>query len=127
MEPRPFIKDQSWKARWLCFRHAARGIAVHISTQANARIQGIAALLIAGLSWALGLSAMEWCAVVGAIGLVWVAEMFNTAIEFLVDFVSPNIHPLAGRIKDVAAGAVLVSSLTAAVIGAIIFLPKLLR
>jgi diacylglycerol kinase (ATP) len=67
---------------------------------------------------------MEWCGVVAAIGLVWTAEGLNTALEFLTDLVSPEYHELAGRAKDVAAGAVLSASIAAGVIGAIIFLPK---
>jgi diacylglycerol kinase (ATP) len=71
------------------------------------------------------LSALEWCAVVLAIGAVWTAEAFNTALEALVDLASPENHPLAARAKDVAAGAVLCASISAVVVGAIVFLPKL--
>ena len=73
-----------------------------------------------------GLSRLEWCAIVAAIGLVWTAEGLNTALEFLTDLVSPERHPLAEKAKDVAAGAVLTAAMTAATIAAIIFLPKLL-
>ena len=68
---------------------------------------------------------LEWCAIVAAIGLVWTAEGLNTALEALTDLVSPGEHPLAGRAKDMAAGAVLCAAIAAAIIGAIIFLPKL--
>jgi diacylglycerol kinase (ATP) len=64
--------------------------------------------------------------VVVAIGLVWTAEGFNTALEALVDLVSPDRHPLAGRAKDVAAGAVLCAAIAAAIVGAIVFVPKVL-
>ena len=60
-----------------------------------------------------------------AIGGVWVAEAFNTSIETLVDLASPEHHPLAGRAKDVAAGAVLCASIAAVIVASIIFLPKL--
>ena len=69
---------------------------------------------------------MEWCWITLAIGLVLLAEMFNTAIEYLTDLASPEIHPLAKKTKDVASGAVLIAALVAVVIGLLIFLPKLL-
>lgn len=126
MEPRRFVKDRSWKARLTCFRDAARGLKVHLATQANARIHAGATVLAVALGLPLGLTPSEWLAVVVAIGLVWVAETFNTALETLVDFVSPEIREEAGRVKDIAAGAVLLAAITAAVIGAIIYVPKLL-
>ena len=55
------------------------------------------------------------------------AELFNTAIEKLVDLVSPQQHPVAGQVKDIAAGAVLVCAATAAIIGLIVFIPYLTR
>ena len=68
----------------------------------------------------------EWIAVVCAIGIVIVSEILNTAIEKLTDMVSPEIHPKAKVVKDLAAGAVLMASIVAAVIGLIVFLPKIL-
>jgi len=60
-------------------------------------------------------------------GVVIAAELFNTAIEKLVDLVSPQQHPVAGQVKDIAAGAVLVCAATAAIIGLIVFIPYLTR
>jgi diacylglycerol kinase len=60
-----------------------------------------------------------------AIALVWTTEAINTAIEKIVDFISPDFHPKAGEIKDLAAGAVLIASLFALITGLIIFVPKL--
>ncbi len=77
------------------------------------------------LGFALKLATWEWCAVVLTIALVWSAECFNTAMEGMVDLVSPERRPLAGRIKDLAAGAVLAAAIGAAAVGAIIFAPKL--
>jgi diacylglycerol kinase len=68
---------------------------------------------------------MEWCALVSAIALVWAAEALNTAVELLTDLVQPERHPLAGRAKDAAAAGVLLASIGAAVIGALVFLPRL--
>ena len=105
--------------------YALRGVAAVLATQANARIHAAATLVVIAAGWWLRLSALEWCAVILAIGGVWVAETFNTAIETLVDLASPEHHPLAGRAKDVAAGAVLCASITAVAVASIIFLPKL--
>jgi hypothetical protein len=68
----------------------------------------------------------EWCWIVLAIVSVWTAETLNTAFEFLTDVASPEFHPLAGKAKDVAAGAVLLSAIGAVAIGIIIFWPHLL-
>jgi len=69
------------------------------------------------------LSRWEWCVLLITISMVLACELFNTALEKLTDLVSPNFDPRAGAVKDVAAGAVLVASIAAAIIGSIIFLP----
>ena len=79
------------------------------------------AVIIAGI--VLGITRNEWIMVVMCIGTVLAAELFNTAIEKLVDLVSPERHPVAGRVKDIAAGAVLICAVAAAIIGLIIFIP----
>lgn len=98
-----------------------------LATQANARVHAVLTVAALALGWWLVLTKTEWLFVITAIGLVWVAEGFNTAIEFLVDLVSPEIDPRAGRVKDVAAGAVLAAALTAIVVGALVFFPKIAR
>ncbi len=82
-------------------------------------------MVIGGL--ALSVSPLEWCALVMAIGAVLVAEALNTSIERIVDMLSPEIRPLAGNIKDLAAAAVLLAAFAAATVGGMIFAPKLLR
>jgi diacylglycerol kinase (ATP) len=77
------------------------------------------------LGFVLGLERWEWCVLAGATGLVWVAECLNTALEALADLASPGEHPLAGRAKDIAAGAVLCASATAVIVGCLVFGPKL--
>ena len=79
------------------------------------------AVIIAGI--VLGITRTEWIMVVMCIGTVIAAELFNTAIEKLVDLVSPERHPVAGQVKDIAAGAVLICAVAAAIIGLIIFIP----
>jgi diacylglycerol kinase (ATP) len=77
--------------------------------------------------WYVGVTRAEWCWIAFACMAVWSAEAFNTAIECLTDLVSPEFHPLAGRAKDTAAGAVLIAAIGAAIIGAMIFWPYLAR
>lgn len=108
------------------FGYAFRGVVTLLVTQGNARVHAVASVIVIGLGWWLKISAGEWCAAVLAMGLVFTAEALNTAIEAAVDLASPELHPLAGRAKDVAAGAVLCAAIAAAIVGAIIFLPKLL-
>lgn len=113
--------------RWASFRYAFQGMAVLFSGQANARIHAAftAAVLIAG--WCFGLSAVEWALVALAVGLVLSAEAMNTALELLADKLEPERDPIIKQIKDVAAAAVLLAAIAAAVVGVIVFLPRLLR
>ena len=106
------------------FGYALRGLGMMLTTQANARIHAGATLLAVAAGFWFRISRGEWCAVVAVIGLVWTAEGVNTALETVVDLVSLDPHPLAGRAKDVAAGAVLCAALAALVIGALIFGPR---
>lgn len=114
------------KSRLKSFQYAFQGIADLIRTQPNARIHLVLAALAVFLGWAFSLSAAEWCLLALAAALVFAAEAFNTALEYLTDLVSPEYHELAGRAKDAAAAAVLFSAAGAAVIGLILFLPRFL-
>jgi diacylglycerol kinase (ATP) len=100
--------------------YALRGLGFMLAER-NARVL-LAATAAAGAAglW-VGLSGLEWCAVVAALALVWVAEGLNTAVERLTDLASPDFHPLAGKAKDVAAGAVLVAIAAAVSIALIVF------
>ena len=82
----------------------------------------IMAVLLAG--WYVQLAIADWLWIILAVGLVLVAELLNTAIEVLVDLVSPEYNAMAGKVKDIAAGAVLVAALISVCIGAVIFIPK---
>jgi len=108
------------------FRYAFAGIVELVRTQRNATVHLIAATVAIAAGFFFGLSKMEWCAVVFAITIVIAAESVNTAIEYLTDLASPDYNPLAGKAKDLAAGAVLISSMGAIVVGIIIFLPKVI-
>jgi len=90
------------------------------------RVHAAFTLAVVALGAALRITAGEWCAVLLAAGLVWAAELANTAIEWLADRVSREREDAIRDVKDVAAGAVLAASIAAAVVGLIIFLPRLL-
>lgn len=111
-------------SRLASFAHALRGLRVFVS-QPNARIHCAAAAVVVLLAWWFGVSDMEWIALVLAIALVMGAEAMNTALEYVVDLASPDWHALARDAKDVAAAAVLVCSVGAAVVGAVVFWPYL--
>ncbi len=114
------------KKRIESFKYAFAGIGHFVKSEPNVIIHLFAGVIATGMGFYFGISKMEWCLVVFAIGSVLTAEAFNTAIEYLTDLVSPDYHVLAGKTKDVAAGAVLISAIAAAIIGVIIFLPKIL-
>ncbi len=114
-----------WQKRINSFKYAFTGIATLVRTQVNAKVHLVCAVLVIGAGCFFSISFVEWCLVVIAIGFVLAAEAFNTAIEFLTDLVSPEYHELAGKTKDLAAGAVLIAAVTAIAIGLFIFLPKL--
>ncbi|MDP2239482.1 MAG: diacylglycerol kinase family protein [Burkholderiales bacterium] len=107
------------------FGYALRGLAILAATQHNARIHAIATVLVIAAGVLFRISLTEWCLIVLAITCVWVAEALNTAIEFLVDLVSPDPQPLAAKAKDVAAGAVLIAAIGALAIGIIVLGPKI--
>lgn len=108
------------------FGYALSGIAYTIKTQMNFRIHLVAILMVVLAGWYFHLSANEWLWIIFTIGLVLVTELLNTAIEILVDLVSPDFNIQAGRVKDVAAGAVVIAAIISVVIGSIIFIPKFL-
>ncbi len=113
------------KKQFNSFRYAIKGIIELIRTQFNARIHLFAAAIVILAGFYFNISTTEWCLCIFAIATVLAAEGFNTALEFLTDLVSPDYHELAGKTKDVAAGAVLLTAIGAAIIGLIIFLPKI--
>ncbi|MCX2482356.1 diacylglycerol kinase family protein [Pedobacter sp. MR2016-24] len=108
------------------FGYALSGIAYTTKTQLNFKIHLLAIAVVSLSGWFLKLTISEWLWIVLAIGLVLVTELVNTAIELLVDLVSPAFNPQAGKVKDIAAGAVLIAAAIAVVTGAIIFIPKLI-
>ena len=106
---------------------ALKGILYAFKTQHNIWIHIFVMVFVITAGFIFRLNLIEWGLIVFAIGIVLVSELINTAIESLVDFISPNYNKNVGLIKDVAAGAVLISAITSVVIGLIIFLPKIIR
>lgn len=113
------------KKRLKSFSFALKGIKSAFSTEPNMKIHGIIALLVVIFGILFQISINEWLLCLLCFGLVFGLELINTSLENIVDLVSPEIHPTAGKIKDLAAGAVLISALFSAVIGLIIFIPKI--
>lgn len=113
----------SIKARLRSMTYAAQGIVVLVREEHNARVHLGASCVVLLTGWRLHCSWDEWRWLLLAIGLVWMAEAFNTAIEVLCDLVQPGFHPQVKRIKDLAAGAVLLAAVTAALIGMTVFGP----
>jgi len=106
------------------FKYAFRGIAMVLKSEKNMLIHVIISILVLICGILFQISTTEWMICLLCFGLVFSTEMMNTAIETLVDLVSPNHHKLAGKAKDIAAGAVLVAAIFAAITGLIIFIPK---
>ncbi|MFK7808153.1 MAG: diacylglycerol kinase family protein [Saprospiraceae bacterium] len=116
----------SLRQRFNSFKYAIAGIREVTSSQMNMKIHICCAIIAVLFGFLFSISPSEWCFVIMAIAAVMTAEAFNTAIEHLTDLVSPDHHPLAGKTKDAAAGAVLLTAIGATVVGLLIFLPKIL-
>ena len=110
----------------VAFRYAFAGIRYLLWTQRNAKIHIALGLTAVALGLLLRIERGEWLALVLTIALVLVAEGVNTAVEAVVDLASPGYHPLAKTAKDVAAGTVLLAAIASVIVGAIVFLPRLL-
>ena len=113
-------------ARAKSFSFAFRGIMLIMKTQHNFCIQILITVLVVILGLILKIKEIEWLFLVLSAGMVIMAESFNTAFEFDIDLTSPTYHPYARDTKDVAAGAVLISVITATIVGLIIFVPKII-
>ncbi|MDF1691920.1 MAG: diacylglycerol kinase family protein [Zhongshania sp.] len=113
--------------RFSSLRDALNGLGILIVEQHNARIHLFAAICVVALGLLTGLSGLEWILVFAAIALVWLAEAFNSALEYVCDAAVPETHELVGKAKDVAAAGVLISAGFAVVVGVWVFVPGLLR
>jgi diacylglycerol kinase len=107
------------------FVYAFNGFSYALKTQLSFQMECAATVIVVLLGLYLQLSSNEWLWITLAIALVLMLELLNTAIEVLVDLVSPQIQPKAGIIKDVASAAVLIAAAFAIVVALFIFVPKL--
>lgn len=107
------------------FRHALRGLALAFRSERSFRIQSFAALLVIALILVLPLDILERVILLLVTMFVLVLELLNSSLERLVDLSKPRLHALAGDIKDLMAGSVLVAAVCAAIIGFVILWPKL--
>ena len=113
----------SFKKQLKSFTFAWKGILTCAGHEQNIPFHLIAAIIVLAAGFCFGISRTEWMVVMLCIGTVIAAELFNSAIERLVDMVSPEWQKIAGEVKDIAAGAVLITAIAAAIVGMIVFLP----
>ncbi|WP_343603873.1 diacylglycerol kinase family protein [Fluviicola sp.] len=117
-------KRFSVKDRIKSFTYAIQGLKTLFREEHNARIHLLAALLVVASGFLLNISGNEWIALIIVMGLVFICEAFNTALEALCDYVQPEKHPQIKKVKDLAAAGVLISAISALITGIIIFGPK---
>lgn len=108
------------------FKYASEGIKQSYKGEQNLKIHTFIAILVIVFGFFLKISYFEWLVCLLLIGLVLMTEFFNTAIEYVVDLASPRIHPLAKAAKDTASAGVLIMAIISAIIGLLIFVPKLI-
>jgi undecaprenol kinase/diacylglycerol kinase (ATP) len=109
------------------FVYACGGIRSCFASEPNFRIHSLSAIVVLILSVVLNISPTEWIAVGFCIAFVITMEMLNTALEKICDIVQPELHPTIKKVKDIAAGAVMVSAIFSLITGLIIFLPKIIQ
>lgn len=113
--------------RVISFHHALRGIWTALKDQPNLKFHFLVAYLVILGGIFFDITQTQWLIIVFMIGLVISLELTNSAIEEVVDFFTQNLHPGAKRAKDIAAGSVLIASITAAIVGLVIFIPYILE
>ena len=107
------------------FQYAIRGVSIAMQEQLNMKIHAVAILCVTGAGSYLDFNYVDWCIVIMASGAVLGAEIINTSVEEIVNFISPEKTQKAGRIKDLSAGAVLTVSIAALLIGLVLIGSKL--
>lgn len=111
------------RTRYNSFRFAFKGLNAVFRSEPNMHLHVLASVVVLVMAYRFEVTRVEWCLLLLCIGMVWVAEIFNTSIETLTDLVSPEHHILAGKTKDLAAGAVLMAAITAVAVGLFVFIP----
>ncbi len=110
-----------FKKRILSFAHAFKGITFALQTEVHMKLHALAALVVICAGFYFDVTTMEWALLVMCIVAVIGMEMLNSSIENLCDHLHPSRHEAIGKVKDMAAGAVLVVSIGAAVVGGLVF------
>ena len=113
------------RARINAIRIAFDGLFYVLRTQPNVKVYGVITLAVILAGGLFGISRIEWIILAITIGFVWSAEAFNTAVETLVDLVSPEENVNAKIVKDSSAGAVLISAIISILVGLLIFGPRI--
>lgn len=108
------------------FTYAAHGIVYALKNEKNFQIESLVAGAVLGLAFLMGFSTLEWGILFLVCASVLGMELINTAFERVIDMLKPRVHPFARVVKDLMAGAVLLVSATAVIIGALLFLPHLI-
>lgn len=119
-------KTYSIKRFFSSFIYACSGIKSAIKTEQNLLLDLICGIVAIAGGILLKISMIELAIIIVVIGLVISMELINTSIEYVVDMAMPEVHPLAKLSKDIAAGAVLITTIVALIVGLIIFLPKII-
>jgi undecaprenol kinase/diacylglycerol kinase (ATP) len=119
-------KSFSISDRIKSFKYAFAGLRTLFIEEHNARIHLISAVIAIVLGLVLKISPNEWVALIVAMGLVFICELINTSLEALADFASAEKHPQIKKVKDLAAASVLISAVSALLVGIIVFGPKIM-
>ena len=116
----------SARSRFGSFRFAIKGLLTLLKYEHNSRIHLLAALAVIAAGIVLKISMPEWCLIIIVTGLVFMAELLNTALEEMSDIIDPEWNEKIRKVKDYAAAAVLISAIVSVVVGGLIFIPKIL-
>jgi len=129
-ESKDFLKKQTVDDKsslTYSFRYAGRGILQVFRSERSFRLQVLVLAFVVVAGFIFRITGMEWVLILMAAGIVLISELINTAIEYAVDLITEEYRILAGHIKNITAGAVLVSAIIAVVIGLVIFVPYFLE
>lgn len=121
MTPSTFSRNRLIKS----FSYAFNGLKSFFQTEQNGRIHLSISVVVLVAGWYFDLSKYEWALIALSMGMVFASELFNSAIEKLCDHVHPDQHPVIGKVKNMAAAAVLMVAIAAAFVGLFIFLPRI--
>ncbi len=127
MKSRKKETEQFIRGRRNSFQYAFAGIKYVLKTQKNAWLHLAATVIVVAVSFWLRIDRIKWMAILLVIGLVWMAEFMNTALEIIVDLASPEKHPLAKVGKDVGAASVLIAASLAVIIGVLVLWQPLIE